>query len=78
MKEFHLFSVSKEAIVSKRLEGPGMGVSGVDDPGILGSGVVALDFLGPLVIKTSALKPWSIWEKPARTTGFLFFMKIQE
>ena len=47
--------VANGANGSKNLEGPDMGVSGVDGPGLSGSGVVALDeggdFLGPLVKK---------------------------
>ena len=54
--------VAKGANGSKSLEGPGMGVSGVDDPGLSGSGVVAVDesgdLLAPLVEKSlSVLRP---------------------
>ena len=54
--------VAKGVNGSKSLEGSDMGVSGVDGPGLSGSGVVAVDeggdFLGPLVKKAlSVLKP---------------------
>ena len=54
--------VAKGANGSKSLEGPVMAVSGVDDPRLSGSGVVAMDecgdSLGPLVKKAlSVLKP---------------------
>ena len=53
--------VAKGANGSRSLEGLGMGVSGLDDPGLSRSGVVAVDeggdFLRPLVKKAlSALK----------------------
>ena len=54
--------VARGANGSESHKGPGMGVSGVDGPGLSGSGVVAVDeggdFLGLLVKKTlSVLKP---------------------
>ena len=70
--------VAKGANGSKGLEGPDMGVSGVDGPGFSGSGVVAVDeggdFLGPLVKKAlSVLKPEALdcWEQCALISGRL-------
>ena len=78
--------VAKGANGSKSLEGPGMGVSGVDDPGLSGSGVVAVDeggdFLGPLVKKAlSVLKPealeslgavrFDIWKVEVEVQGLI-------